>query len=96
VANLAGTGSSVEKNGSLTNKARKAILNAMDDDDSQDASVMELVCDFSIRLALDEVLGLKDSEQLCKNVQKWARGQNKRTILDDGLKLRLKSKLHVV
>lgn len=83
-------GSSVKKNGSLTNKARKAVLKAMDDD-SQDASVLELLCDFSILLALDEVLDEKDSERLCKTVQKWARGQKKGTKLDDALKLRLKS-----
>jgi ribosome-binding protein aMBF1 (putative translation factor) len=83
-------GSSVKKNGSLTNKARKAILKAMDDD-SQDALVLEILCDFSILLALDDVLDVKDSEKLCKTVQKWARGQKKGTNLDDGLKLRLKS-----
>jgi hypothetical protein len=53
--------------------------------------VLELLCDFSILLALDEVLDVKDSEQLCKIVQKWARGQKKGTNLDDGLKLRLES-----
>jgi hypothetical protein len=86
-----GSGSSVKKNGSLTNKARKAILKAMDDDDSDDAKVLELFCDFSILLALDDVLDVKDSERLCKTVQKWARGQKKGTKLDDDLKLRLKS-----
>jgi ribosome-binding protein aMBF1 (putative translation factor) len=86
-----GSGSSVKKNGSLTNKARKAILKAMDDDDSNDALVLELLCDFSILLALDDVLDVKDSERLCKTVQKWARGQKKGTNLDDDLKLRLKS-----
>jgi hypothetical protein len=56
-------GSSVKRNGRLSNKARKAILKAMDDDDdddddddSQHALVLELICDFSILPALDEGL----------------------------------------
>jgi hypothetical protein len=84
-------GSAVKKNGSLANKARKNILKAMEDDSQDDGLILKALCDFSILLALDEVLDEKDSEQLCKTVQKWARGQKKGTNLPSDLKLRLKS-----
>lgn len=90
-----GSGNVVKKNGSLTNKARKAVLKAIEESaaatDTKDAPLLQVLCDFTILLALDEVLDDKDSERLCRTVQKWARGQKQGTELASDLKLRLQA-----
>lgn len=86
---FAGTlkGNAVKKNGTLTTKARKAILKAM----NNDAKLLEVLCDFNILLSLDDVLDEQESELLCQTVQKWARGQKTSTVLDAALKLKLQT-----
>lgn len=77
--------SSVKKNGSLTNKAKKALLKAFDDD----RILFEELCNFNTILALDQSLSQGDSAELCELVRKWARGQKQ------GTKLSLKLKMHL-
>ena len=80
---------SVKKsNGSLTNKAKKAILKALEADNR---SLMEELCDFNVLMALDQSLSEQETETLCGLVKKWARGQKKGTNVDSKLKTKLKS-----
>jgi hypothetical protein len=79
--------SSVKKNGNLTNKAKKKLVNAMDDDNRK---LFEELCNFNTILALDLSLARKDSDDLCELVRKWARGQKQGTKLGSKLKMHLK------
>lgn len=79
----------VKKNGSLTNKTRKALLQAIEADN--DKALLEKLCDFNLLLALDELLLESDSKSLCAVVKKWARGQKLGTAVDDKLKIKLKA-----
>jgi hypothetical protein len=81
--------SSVKKNGSLTNKAKKTLLGLLDDD----RQLLQELCDFNSLLALDQLLPAEDSESLCQSVKKWARGQKQGTQVDSKVKLRLRSVL---
>ena len=81
-----GTIASVKKNGSLTNKARKALIAALDDD----RKLLEQLCDFNALLALDQSLSKDDSQQLCQLVRKWARGQKQGTEVGSKLKRQLR------
>ena len=81
-----GTIASVKKNGSLTNKARKALIAALDDD----RKLLEQLCDFNALLALDQSLSKDDSQQLCQLVRKWARGQKQGTQVGSKLKRQLR------
>lgn len=78
---------SVKKNGSLTNKAKKSLINAMDDD----RKLFEELCNFNTILALDQGLSTKDSDELCELVRKWARGQKQGTTVGSKLKMHLKA-----
>ena len=87
-----------KRDGRLSNKTRKAIMNALDNDDAvengDDASkIFEIISDFSILLALDEILMEPDSEQLCRTLYKWSRGQKKSVKLESQLKRRLRHAL---
>jgi hypothetical protein len=76
----------------ISSKIRKAILKAIDNDDEtiengETASeIFEIIADFAILLALDEILIENDSEQLCRALYKWSRGQKKSVKLDRQLK----------
>jgi hypothetical protein len=86
--------STKKRNGAITSKTRKAIVKALNDTDNEDTSkLMSILCDFSLLLALDELLTLPESERLCRTVQKWARGLKKTTQVDGKLKQRLKQLL---
>jgi NPL4 family len=78
-----------KRSGKISNKVRKAILKALRSSDDDSNSVFEIISDFSIILALDDMLLEKDSEQLCKIIYKWARGQKKSVTLDDAMKDKL-------
>jgi hypothetical protein len=87
------TSSSTKKrDGKLTSKTRKAILKEIESAEN-DRKLLELLCDFSILLALDDALSELESEKLCATVSKWARGQKKAVSLDDSLKQKLKGAL---
>lgn len=79
--------SSVKKNGSLTNKTKKALLAAVDND----ASLLEELSDFNTLLALDQTLSKADSAELCQLVRKWVRGQKQGTLVTPKLKMLLRS-----
>jgi hypothetical protein len=79
--------SAVKKNGSLTNKTKKALLAAVDND----ASLLEELSDFNTLLALDQTLSKADSEELCQLVRKWVRGQKRGTLVTPKLKMQLRS-----
>jgi hypothetical protein len=81
--------SSVKKNGSLTNKTKKTLLDLLDDD----RQLLQELCDFNTLLALDQLLPAEDSESLLQSVKKWARGQKQGTEVDSKVKLRLRSVL---
>jgi len=87
--------SSIKKNGSLTNDAKKSLLGcwntAADDDEGVDSKLLEMLCDFNTILALDQSLTPEETTILCTAVKKWARGQKKGTHLDAKIKLRLRS-----
>jgi hypothetical protein len=82
--------SSVKKNGSLTNKCKKALLKALLEDDS---NLLEELCDLNTLVALDQSLSKEDTEELCGVVRKWARGQKQGTQLGSKLKMHLRSLL---
>ncbi|KAL3915999.1 MAG: hypothetical protein SGILL_005378 [Bacillariaceae sp.] len=91
VGNYAGksSASSVKKsNGSLTNKAKKTLLKALE---AGNRAMMEELCDFTVLMALDQSLSESEMEHMCGCVKKWARGQKEGTALDSKLKLKLKS-----
>jgi hypothetical protein len=79
------------KDGSLTTKTRKSLLQALHD--KEDAQLLTLLSDFQVILALDEILGASDSEKICACVRKWARGQRKGTVLDAEVKRRMETML---
>ena len=81
--------SSIKKNGSLTNKAKKALVAAMGDD----TKLLEELCDMNTLLACDQVLSNDDSAKLCELVRKYARGQKRGTEVDEKLKMQLRSML---
>jgi NPL4 family len=89
----AATSSIKKRDGKITSKARKAILKEIDSAEN-DRKLLELLCDFSILLALDDALSALESEKLCLTVSKWARGQKKTVSLDDALKQELKRVLY--
>ncbi|KAL7542503.1 hypothetical protein ACHAWF_007196 [Thalassiosira exigua] len=75
--------------GALLVKTRKRILAALEQGDG----ALNELCDFDILLALDSLIGRDESEKLCVIVRKYARGQKKGTVLDNQLKLALRSVL---
>jgi NPL4 family len=77
-----------KSNGSLTNKAKKTLLAALNSDDR---AMFEELCDFNVLMALDQSLSPSDMDKLCALVKKWARGQKQGTTLDSKLKIQLKS-----
>jgi hypothetical protein len=79
------------KNGSLTTKTKKSLLAALESSSTSQQNLLELLCDFNVLLALDEVLTQDESKQLCETVRKWARGQKRSTVLDKKLARKLKS-----
>jgi hypothetical protein len=81
--------SSIKKNGSLTKKAKTAILNALEDD----PKLLEELCDFNVLVALDQSLSKEDISEICQLVRKWARGQKQGTQVTSKLKMRLKGVL---
>jgi hypothetical protein len=93
----AGADNSVKKKtGALTNKTRKALrkllgtaTNDGPDGQTDDSKLMDLLCDFGVLLALDELLSSSESELLCRSVQKWARGQKTTATIGESLKQRL-------
>ena len=81
---------STKKNGSLTAKAKKAILQAIDND----SALLSLFSDFDILLALDMMLLPQEMQDLCSVLQKWTRGQKQGSQVSAMLKRKLKSVLH--
>ena len=82
--------SSVKKNGSITNKAKKTLLATLDDDNQ----LLSALCDFNVLLALDSLFTPDEEdlmENLCQAVKKWVRGQKQSTQVDANIKLRLRS-----
>ncbi|KAL7428945.1 hypothetical protein ACHAXH_000944, partial [Discostella pseudostelligera] len=80
--------------GELLVKTRKRILSALKDDNSNnEGGALKELCDLDILVALDFLIGKKESEKLCKLVRNYARGQKKGTVLDDHLKLTLQTVL---
>ena len=93
-------GGNVKRNsGELLLKTRKRILSALTvdgnniDNKSNGGGVLKELCDLDVLMALDLLIGKKDSEKLCKLVRNYARGQKKGTVLDDHLKLVLQTVL---
>lgn len=78
--------SSVKKNGSLTNKTKKTLLEAI----SNDSKLLEELCNFNTLLALDQSLSREDTEELCGLVRKWSRGQKQGTKVGSKVKMHLK------
>jgi len=85
--------SAVKKNGSLTNKTKKALLKLLED--GKDSKLLEELCDFNTLLALDQVLTKDEADQLCEVVRKWSRGQKQGTKLGSKLKKQLRNFLEV-
>ena len=86
-AGTSATGTTKKNNGALTNRAKKTLLKAMDND----RTLLEELCNFNTILALDQSLSATHSDELCELVRKWARGQKQGTKLGSKLKLRLKA-----
>ena len=76
-----------KKNGSLTIKTRKALLQALDE--SSTLPLLNILSDFHILVALDVLLLPEETQDLCRVVQKWARGQKQGTQLPSTLKRKL-------
>jgi hypothetical protein len=88
------TSSTMNKNGSLTKKARKSVLKALEEKTEEE--VLKELCNFHTLVALyNDGLGRADCQHLCELVRKWARGQKKGTVLDDKVKRRLKTLLDI-
>ena len=85
--------SAVKKNGSLTNKAKKALLTLLED--GTDSKLLEELCDFNILLALDQLLTKDETDELCEAVRKWSRGQKQGTTVGSKLKKQLRTFLEV-
>jgi primosomal replication protein N len=81
--------SSIKKNGSLTKKAKTAILSALEDD----SKLLEELCDLNVLVALDQSLSDEDTAELCQVVRKWSRGLKQGTQVASKLKMRLKGVL---
>jgi hypothetical protein len=94
-----------KSNGGLTNKTKKALAKALDSPESND--FLKLASDFSVLLALDELLAsssgsksssssstiTEDTKLLCGLIKKYARGMKKGTVIDPKFKMRLKTYL---
>jgi len=78
-----------KKTGALTSKARKSIAKALLGA-PDDQLLLAAVCDFATLVALDDLLPLELSEQLCRAVVKYARGQKQSATVDAALQQRLK------
>lgn len=87
------TNSVNKKNGSLTGKTQKTLLAALDKDSSDHCSLLNALSDFNILVALDALLPAEQTEQLCRLVKKWARGQKHGTQVPQKIKLSLQSVL---
>ncbi|KAL3944179.1 MAG: hypothetical protein SGBAC_001736 [Bacillariaceae sp.] len=85
--------SAVKKNGKLTNKTKKALLNLLES--GKDTKLLEELCDFNTLLALDQLLTKQESDQLCEVVRKWSRGQKQGTKVGSKLKKQLRNFLEV-
>lgn len=83
-----------KKNGSLTKKTKERLLAALEKDESDHCSLLDSLRDFNILMALDELLPVKDMEELCRLVRKWVRGQKRGTKVERKLKLVLQSVLN--
>jgi hypothetical protein len=88
------TVNSVKKNGSLTGKTRKALLAALEKDSSDHCSLLNALNDFDILMALDELLPSEETQELCRLVRKWVRGQKRGTQVGTKLKMVLQSVLN--
>lgn len=96
---FAGTGKSlpIRKNGSLTTKARKALLALLAESSGEDDhALMEHLCDFYLLLALDRLLERSVSEQLCHTVKRWSRGLKQSTALDKKVKVAMLLTLEMI
>jgi hypothetical protein len=95
---LEGVAHPVKKNKSLTQKAKKRILMAAaaatSENDSQQLLMKEL-CDFNVLLALDNLLQADQTNELCRIVQKWSRGQRRGTMIPPELCRVLQSVLSI-
>ena len=98
-AGASSSSSTKKKTGTLTSKARKAILkglnNVNNNNESSSSSssqeqLLETLCDFQILLALDDLLNASESEQLCQIIRKFARGQKRTTTVDEPLRQRIR------
>lgn len=86
---MAGRTSTTKKNGSLTKKARKTLLELLDKNNN-DSDLLAELCNFHTILGLHDGLGEVDCQRLCELVRKWSRGQKKGTVVDDYLKRKLR------
>jgi len=82
--NHSGKDNVLSKSGGLTGKAKKRILNALIDSDSE--KVFKVLGDFHILCGLDKVLGKTDMQEIIRLVKKYAKGQKKGTVLTQHLK----------
>jgi hypothetical protein len=87
-----------KKNGTLNSKAKKALLAAMEECSStSDAPLLQLLCDFQVLVALDSHATMKDADiqEICRVVQKFARGQKQGATLSSKLKRKLQTLLEL-
>jgi|AntRauTorckE5430_2_1112549.scaffolds.fasta_scaffold01143_1 hypothetical protein len=84
---------SVKKEGGLTAKKKKVILDKIED--GNDGNIIDELCDFSTIMALDRSLSKEDLAYLCKLVVKYSKGMRKGIEMDNKLKLVLKSVLAI-
>jgi hypothetical protein len=87
------TNSVNKKNGTLTGKTKKTLLAALDKDSSDHCSLLNALSDFNILVALDALLPSEQTEELCRLVKKWVRGQKHGTQVPQKIKLSLQSVL---
>lgn len=90
-AGASGTKKPTKKNGTLTTKTKKALLAAMNSENSTDGPLLQLLCDFSVLVALDSHVTMQDEDlqDLCRVVQKFARGQKQGATVPTKLKRKL-------
>lgn len=82
------------KTGTLTLKTKKALLKAIEEvkSNSDDSSLFSLLCDFPTLVALDALLADDEqTQEICRLVSKWTRGQKRGAQISLKLKKTLKS-----
>jgi len=85
----------LKKNGTLTIKTKKKLLDALNKYDATKATnnLFEILSDFNVLVGLDPMIPPTDMSEICRLVKKWARGQRRGTFMDEKRILLLKSVL---